>query len=79
MNQAAQIEKLTAELSHCRELMNEYLQQRNAERQRSYDLAGALEYWRIRTGLPLEQEKLMKVMDRARGLGGYEWPEGVRR
>ena len=73
------IDQLKAHLDKCLEVRDEYLQQRNSARQLAYDLAGALEYWRKNYGLPLEQEKLMKVMDRARGLGGYEWPDGVHR
>lgn len=73
------IEELESELECTRENCREYLEQRNTARQLAYDLAGALEYWRLQYGLPLAQEKLMQKMDRARGVGGYEWPQGVVR
>ncbi len=79
MTKDALVDHLQAELSVALDRRDEYLQQRNAARQLAYDLAQALEYWRRRTGLPQPQEKLMKVMDRALGKGGYAWPEGVAR
>ena len=78
MNPSTQIDQLKAQLDRCVETRDEYLEQRNSARQLAYDLAGALEYWRKNHGLPLEQEKLMRVMDRALGKGGYSWPDGVK-